>query len=114
MALTLSKLLAVGLRNILALFLLHRLTLPLIDIKALLLGNTAALLLGLLAALLSGHVAALLGVVNLLTHLPGHLLADLSIHSLTLLVVGGRTLLGRDVLKIARCKQVLTKAIILN
>ena len=76
---------------------------------ALLLGNTAALLLGLLAALLSGHVAALLGVVNLLTHLPGHLLADLSVHSLTLLVVGSGALLRLDVLDRQKSCQISDK-----
>ena len=99
MALPLSVLLTISLGNILAFLLLNSLALPLIDVMTLLFGDTAALLLGLLTALLSGHVAALLRVVNLLTHLPGHRLANLSVHSLTFLVVGGGALLGGDVLQ---------------
>ena len=59
----------------------------------------AALLLGLLGALLGGDVTADLGVVNLLTHLAGHGVADLSVHSVALLLVSGRALLARNVLK---------------
>ena len=97
-ALTLGDILAVGPGDVLAFLLLHSLALPLIDVIADLLGDLATLLLGLLRALLGGDVTADLRVVNLLTHLAGHGVADLGVDSITLLLIGGGALLAGNVL----------------
>ena len=99
-ALTLGDVLAVCPGDVLAFLLLHSLALPLIDIIADLLGDLATLLLGLLRALLGGDVTADLRVVNLLTHLAGHGVADLGVDSVALLLIGGRALLAGNVLQI--------------
>ena len=96
----LSSLLTVSLGNVLAFLLVDSLTNLLVNVMALLLGHLAALLLGLLSALLVGDVTTLLDVVNLLTHLACHMLADRSIDSLAFLGVGSGALLGGNILKV--------------
>merc|ERR1719418_522817 len=96
-ALTISGLLAVGPRDVLALLLLDSLALPLIDILALLPRHLTALLLGLLGALLGGDVTAHLRVVNLLTDLAGHGLADLGVDGVAFPLMGSGALLAGNV-----------------
>merc|ERR1719341_185847 len=96
-ALTLGDILAVCPGDVLAFLLLHSLALPLIDVTADLLGDLATLLLGLLRALLGGDVTADLGVVNLLTHLAGHRVADLSVDSVAFLLVRSGALLTGNI-----------------
>merc|ERR1739838_1180071 len=96
-ALTLGDVLAVGPGEVLAFLLLNSLALSLIDVIADFLGDLAALLLGLLRALLGGDITADLLVVNLLADLAGHGVTHLGVDSVTLLLVGGRALLARNV-----------------
>merc|ERR1719486_521796 len=96
-ALTVSCLLAVSPGDVLAFLLLNSLALPLIDILALLPGHLAALLLGLLRALLGSDVTAHLGVVDLLTDLAGHGVADLGVDSVAFLLISSGALLAGDV-----------------
>ena len=98
-ALTLRDGLTVCPGDVLAFLLLHSLALPLIDVIADLLGDLATLLLGLLRALLGADFTADLLVVNLLTHLTGHGLADLGVHCVALLLVSGGALLAGNILK---------------
>ena len=100
-ALTLGDLLAVSPGDVLALFLLDSVALPLVDLLAVLPGNLAALLLGLLGALLGCDVTAHLRVVNLLTDLAGHRLADLGVDGVAFPLVSGGALLTGNVLKCA-------------
>ena len=81
-----------------AFLLLHSLALPLIDIIADFLGDLATLLLGLLRALLGADFTADLRVVNLLTHLASHGVADLGIDSVALLLIAGGALLAGNIL----------------
>jgi len=96
-ALTVSSLLAVSPWDVLAFLFLHSVALPLIDILALLPGHLAALLLGLLRALLGSDVTAHLGVVDLLTDLAGHGVADLGVDSVAFLLISSGALLAGDV-----------------
>merc|ERR1719486_565543 len=93
-ALTVSSLLAVSPWDVLAFLFLHSVALPLIDILALLPGHLTALLLGRLGALLGDDVTAHLRVVDLLTDLAGHGLADLGVDSVALPLIGGGALLA--------------------
>merc|ERR1719237_537460 len=96
-ALTLRDILAVGPGDVLTFLLLHSLALPLIDVITNLLGDLATLLLRLLRALLGGDVTADLGVVNLLTHLASHGVADLGVDSVAFLLVSSGALLTGNV-----------------
>merc|ERR1712037_486148 len=96
-ALTLGDCLTVCLGDVLTFLPLHSLALPLIDILALLNRDLAALLLGLLRALLGSDVTADLGVVNLLTHLAGHGVADLGVDGVAFSLVRSGTLLAGNI-----------------
>merc|ERR1719486_799327 len=96
-ALTVSCLLAVSPGDVLAFLFLHSVALPLIDILALLPGHLTALLLGLLGALLGDDVTAHLRVVDLLTDLAGHGLADLGVDGVTFPLMGSGALLAGNI-----------------
>merc|ERR1740121_2989905 len=95
--LTLGDILTVSPGDVLAFLLLDGFALPLIDVIADLLGDLAALLLGLLRALLGPDFTTDLLVVNLLTHLTGHRVADLGVDSVALLLICGRALLTGNI-----------------